>query len=116
MASAVGRGRMVSGGAGAVTGRFAAIVEVSDLLRVMDDAGEPLVAYLEHPNVTMMAPIHDRLAAIVCASGDEQAHVAIVARELGLPCAVQIGLDRPPGELEGHWVCLEHGGTLRLVD
>jgi signal transduction protein with GAF and PtsI domain len=85
-------------------------------MRVMDSTGEEkLVAYLEHPNVTMMAPIQTRLAAIVCANGDEQAHVAIVSRELGLPCAVQVRLDGiEPGELDGRAVVLDADGTLSL--
>lgn len=107
---------MVGGGSTAATGRFAALLAVEDLLRVMEDGGDPIVAYLEHPNVTMMAPIHGRLAAIVCLSGDEFAHVAIVARELGLPCAVQAELTKPVADLHGRTVRLEPDGELVEVE
>lgn len=105
---------MVSGDGQPAKGRFVSLVEVTDLLRIMDSGEEALVAYLEHPNVTMMAPIHDRLVAILCASGDEQAHVAIVARELGLPCAVQIALSRSPAELDGQVVRVQPDGVVVL--
>ena len=87
-------GTMVSGGAEPARGRFVALLDVQDLMKAMDAPGEEkLVAYLEHPNVTTMAPIQTRLAAIVCANGDEQAHVAIVSREARFPRAVQVRLD-----------------------
>ena len=114
MAERIGHGTMVSGGLHSVTGRFVALLEVTDVFRVLDGDDEGVVAYLEHPNVTMMAPIHDRLAAILCASGDEQAHVAIVARELGLPCAVQTALTRLPAELDGQVVSVEADGAVVL--
>jgi pyruvate,water dikinase len=115
MADAFGAGTVVSGGAGPVTGRFSSIVDVADLLRLMDEDGQQLVAFLEHPNVTMMAPVHERLVAIVCESGDEQAHVAIVARELGIPCVVRAELSLAREELEGRWVRLDTDGTLHLA-
>jgi signal transduction protein with GAF and PtsI domain len=114
VAERIGSGRMVSGGDEPAVGRFVALLDVESLMRAMDDGREPLVAYLAHPNVTMMAPIHSRLAAIVCASGDESAHVAIVARELGLPCAVQFQLDRKLEDLERLGVRLDPDGTLLL--
>lgn len=112
MAERVGSGTLVSSSGEAATGTFAHLVDVSDLLRVMDGGEERLVVYIEHPNVTMMAPIHDRLAAILCASGDDQAHVAIVARELGLPCAVRTTLTRAPAELDGQPVRVEPDGSV----
>ncbi len=116
MAERIGTGTMVSGGAEPARGRFVALLDVQDLMKAMDAPGEEkLVAYLEHPNVTMMAPIQTRLAAIVCANGDEQAHVAIVSRELGLPCAVQVRLDATElPDLEGRPVVLAPDGTLSL--
>jgi signal transduction protein with GAF and PtsI domain len=103
---------MVSGGGEPTVGTFVAILDVEGLMRAMDGGGTDLVAYLEHPNVTMMAPIQSRLAAIVCANGDEQAHVAIVSRELGLPCVVQLTLAAAPTSLDGAKVRLTPDGTL----
>lgn len=116
MADRVGKGRMVAGGSRPARGRFIALLDVDSLMAAMDSGEEQLVAYLEAPNVTMMAPIQSRLAAIVCASGDESAHVAIVSRELELPCAVQVELERPPAELEGSPVTLWPDGTISLDD
>jgi hypothetical protein len=113
MSEPIGSGTMVSGGGEPAVGTFVALLDVDGLMRVMDGDRTDLVAYLEHPNVTMMAPIQSRLAAIVCANGDEQAHVAIVSRELGLPCVVQLALDgADPAELDGVRVRLEPDGSL----
>jgi signal transduction protein with GAF and PtsI domain len=112
MAEQLGSGTMVSGGGEPTVGTFVAILDVEGLMRAMDGGGSDLVAYLEHPNVTMMAPIQSRLAAIVCANGDEQAHVAIVSRELGLPCVVQLTLAADPKSLDGARVRLAPDGTL----
>jgi phosphoenolpyruvate synthase/pyruvate phosphate dikinase len=115
MAERIGSGTMVSGGSQPTAGTFVALLDVEGLMRVMDSGADNLVAYLEHPNVTMMAPIQSRLAAIVCANGDEQAHVAIVSRELGLPCAVQVSLDGSElADLEGRRVRLDPDGALHL--
>lgn len=84
-------GTAVSGGERSATGRLVSIGGAEDLLAEMDRDGD-IVVYLEAPNVTMMAPIFDRVVALVCEHGDSQAHVAIVARELGIPCLVQCPL------------------------
>jgi phosphoenolpyruvate-protein kinase (PTS system EI component) len=108
---------MVSGGSEPTVGTFVALLDVEGLMKVMDGGDDDLIAYLEHPNVTMMAPIQSRLAAIVCANGDEQAHVAIVSRELGLPCAVQLDLGvARAADLDGQRVRLEPDGSLHRVD
>lgn len=116
MAERVGAGRTVSGGAEAVEGRFIALLDLDGLKRAIDLEGDRLIVFLAHPNVTMIAPVYGRLAGIVCESGDEAAHVAIVARELSMPCAVQVCLERDLADLEGRLVRLEPGGELLLVD
>jgi hypothetical protein len=107
---------MVGGGDKDAEGAFETLFEVEDLLELMGSGRTNLVAYLEHPNVTMVGPLYDSLAAIVCRHGDDSAHVAIIARDLGIPCAVQAKLDRDPAELRGCTVRLDTSGELFLVD
>jgi phosphohistidine swiveling domain-containing protein len=116
VAERAGAGQVVSGGDQAAVGRFAALLRVEDLIAELDGPVERLVAFLAHPNVTMIAPLQPRLAAIVCETGDESAHVAIVSRELGLPCVVQFELALPLDVLEGREVTLRPDGTLVLED
>lgn len=104
--SEIARGTAVSGGERSAGGRLVAIGDAQDLLAEMERDG-PIVVYLEAPNVTMMAPIFDRVAALVCERGDSQAHVAIVARELGIPCLVQCSLAERLAELEGTEVTVD---------
>jgi hypothetical protein len=109
-------GVLVGGGHDDAEGGFETLFEVDDLLELMGSGRTDIVAYLEHPNVTMVGPLYDSLAAIVCRHGDDSAHVAIVARDLGIPCAVQATLDRDPAELRGCRVRLDTEGQLFLVD
>jgi phosphohistidine swiveling domain-containing protein len=112
----IGQGVMVGGGATGAEGTFETLIEVDDLLALMGSGRTGIVAYLEHPNVTMVGPLYDSLAAVVCEHGDDSSHVAIVARELGIPCVVHATLDRDPLELRGQTVRLDVGGELFLVD
>jgi phosphoenolpyruvate-protein kinase (PTS system EI component) len=111
-----GHGTVVSGGDASAEGRLVALLDVDDLLAAMDAGEQDLVAYLVHPNVTMMAPIYDSLNAIVCEHGDDASHVAIVARELGIPCAVQTKLELPLERLVGQRVRLEPTGELIRIE
>jgi phosphoenolpyruvate synthase/pyruvate phosphate dikinase len=106
---------MVSGGADAAEGSFVPLLKVEDLLAVMESGQRDLVAYLVHPNVTMMAPIYDVLSAIVCRHGDDSSHVAIVSRELGIPCVVRLELAFEVEELAQARVRLEPSGELWAV-
>jgi phosphohistidine swiveling domain-containing protein len=116
VAERAGAGQLVSGGDQPAGGRFTALLEVEDLIAAMDGPVEPLVAFLAHPNVTMIAPLQPRLAAILCETGDESAHVAIVSRELGLPCVVRFEVGVALDVLEGRKVTLRPDGTLLLDD
>jgi phosphohistidine swiveling domain-containing protein len=111
-----GHGTMVSGGSAAVTGRFVALLEVSDLLEVMDRDDGPFIAYMTYPNVTMIAPAYDVMSGIVCEHGDAVSHVAIVAREIDVPCAVQTRLEIPLEQLRGREVRLSASGQLEVWD
>lgn len=112
--SEIGRGRLVAGGSQQVRGRFTAVLEVDALLGLLDSDDGELIIYLSRPNVTMIAPLYERLVGIVCEHGNETSHVAIVARELSLPCVVQAHLEHDIEELEGRWVLIDEEGTLRL--
>lgn len=116
MSERIGRGRVVAGGERHASGRFAAVLDVQDLLRLMDVSETALIVYLIHPNVTMMAPIYDRITGLACEHGDFQSHVAIVARELGVPCLVQTTLERDVQALEGRTVRIDPSGALELED
>lgn len=114
MRETLGSGRLVSAGEQTEDGggRFVALVDVEDLMAVMDDGDDDLVAYVESPNVTMIAPVSQRLVGIICLTGDELAHIAIVARELGVPCLVESKLTKPIEELRGARVRISREGAI----
>jgi signal transduction protein with GAF and PtsI domain len=114
MRETVGSGRLVSAGEQTEDGggRLVALVGVEDLMAARDDGDDDLVAYVESPNVTMIAPVSQRLVGIICLTGDELAHIAIVARELGVPCLVESQLAEPVEELRGARVWISRDGTI----
>lgn len=115
MRQSVGSGRLVSAGDAEETGgRFVSLLTVEDLMGAMDDGEDRLVAYVDSPNVTMIAPVSQRLAGIICVTGDELAHIAIVARELGVPCVVEAGLTTAAEELNGAQTWISREGAIEI--
>jgi hypothetical protein len=93
-------------------GRVAAVRELPDVLALFgrDDLGETLL-WISEPVVTLVAPVMEQVAAILCSSGGPAAHVAIVARELDLPCLMQCRID--DGEdIDGATLVISADGTI----
>jgi signal transduction protein with GAF and PtsI domain len=94
----IGAGELQSGGAFA--GEVVRADEISAVLELLKrDLGEAVLVTAE-ASATAFAPILPRLAGVVCSSGGEAAHLAIVSRGLDLPCVMKAELERwpEPGE------------------
>lgn len=118
-AGLIGRGEAVSFPSEAsVEGWFTIVEETADtlaLLTVPDELAQRVI-WISEPLVTLVAPVMEHVAAILCSSGGPAAHVAIVARELGLPCLMRCSLDADggPRSLDGRWIVVAQDGTLQL--
>jgi phosphohistidine swiveling domain-containing protein len=108
---AVGSGTLVSGGAfdGSVV-RADSVEAVLMLLALPDLSNDVLVT--DQASATAFGPILPRLRGVICTQGGEAAHLAIVARGLGLPCVMQATLDREPEP--GTRVRVDADGTVWL--
>jgi len=95
----LGRGTKVFNAA-PVRGRLVAIESPEDVLALMDDGADGVVALVRDAGATFLAPIHHELRAVLCIGGTPRSHIGIVSRELQVPCVMSCafeGADPPVG-------------------
>lgn len=71
-----------------VRGRFLAVEGPDDVLALMDDGAEGVVALVRDAGATFLAPIYHELTAIICTGGTVRSHIGIVSREFQVPCVM----------------------------
>ncbi|MGH9138387.1 MAG: PEP-utilizing enzyme [Acidimicrobiales bacterium] len=99
---------------GAVRGRWRALDGPDDVLALMDDGADGIVALVREAGATFLAPIYHELTAVVCTAGTVRSHIGIVSREFRVPCVV--GADFPAGEpAEGDEVEVDCSGELGVI-
>jgi PEP-utilising enzyme, mobile domain len=74
--------------AGPVRGRFQAIESPEDVLDLMDNGAEGVVALVRDAGATFLAPIYHELTAVICTGGTPRSHIGIVSREFQVPCVM----------------------------
>lgn len=79
--------------AGPVRGRFTPIESPEDVLALMDDGADGVVAMVRDAGATFLAPIYHELTAVLCASGTPRSHIGIVSREFQVPCVMACSFD-----------------------
>ncbi|MGQ0833020.1 MAG: PEP-utilizing enzyme [Microthrixaceae bacterium] len=83
-----------------VRGRFTPMEGPDDVLALMDDGAEGVVALVRDAGATFLAPIYHELTGIICTSGTVRSHIGIVSREFQVPCAMAcefVGEEPPAG-------------------
>lgn len=83
----IGRGAKVFDHA-AVRGRFTPMEGPDDVLKLMDEGAEGVIALVRDAGATFLAPIYHELTGIICTSGTVRSHIGIVSREFQVPCAM----------------------------
>ena len=59
-----------------------------DVLDLLDNGADGVVALVRDAGATFLAPIYHELSAVVCTSGTRRSHIGIVSREFQLPCVM----------------------------
>jgi phosphoenolpyruvate-protein kinase (PTS system EI component) len=90
--------RMVGSGenlfpAGKVKGPLRRLDTPEQVLELLDEDGPPVVAWTKFAGSTFLSPVMDKVLAIVTSTGTSKGHLAIVARELGMPCVLAAQVD-----------------------
>lgn len=88
----VGSGTIVSG-RGDFDGKAIRADDVAAVLELLGTDLSGSVLLTDQASATAVAPILPQLAGVVCTSGGESAHLAIVSRALALPCVMGAQLD-----------------------
>ncbi len=103
---------------GPVQGTWRMLHSPDDVLALMDDGAEGIVAGVQDAGATFLAPILDELTAVVCMSGTPSSHIGIVSREYQVPCLMAtefaggVPADGAPVEVD----CRAAAGVVRSVD
>src|SRR3954451_2763455 len=79
-----------------VRGTWRRLDTPDDVLALMDDTAEGVVACVADAGATFLAPIFDELAAVVCLSGTPLSHIGIVSREYQVPCVMSAVMTSRP--------------------
>lgn len=78
--------------AGDIKGKAQWFRSPADVLAADEDTLDELIAFVEKGGATFMSPIHADLAAVVCTAGTLESHLAIVSREVDVPCVMGVSL------------------------
>jgi hypothetical protein len=81
-----------------VRGTWRRLASPDDVLDLMDNGADGLVACVADAGATFLAPIFDELTAVVCLSGTPQSHIGIVSREYRIPCVMSAVLREEPAD------------------
>ena len=71
-----------------VSGRFTPIETPDDVIDLMDNGADGVVALVHDAGATFLAPIYHELAAVICTGGTPRSHIGIVSREFQIPCVM----------------------------
>lgn len=110
----IGRGAKVFDAA-PVRGRFTPMEGPDDVIHLMDNGAEGVVALVRDAGATFLAPIYHELTAIICTSGTVRSHIGIVSREFQVPCvmACSFSADEPASGAEVELDCSGDEAVLR---
>ena len=95
----VGKGRNLFR-AGQVQGVARWFLAPADVVLARDDELPDVIAFVERGGMTFLSPVLSRVRAVVCTNGSLEAPLAILARELEIPCvmAADLAVDIQDGE------------------
>ncbi|MGH9027419.1 MAG: PEP-utilizing enzyme [Acidimicrobiia bacterium] len=97
-----------------VCGRWLMLATPDDVLALMDDATDDVVACVADAGATFLAPIFEDLIAVVCLSGTPLSHIGIVSREFHIPCVMGTSLTGEPADEDAIEVdCSGNEGVIR---
>ena len=98
-----------------VTGRFTPVETPDDVIDLMDNGAEGVIALVRDAGATFLAPIYHELTGVVCTGGTPRSHIGIVSREFQIPCIMgaQFDGDPPPPGATVELDCSGDDGVVR---
>ena len=115
MSEQIGTGTKVFEAA-AVSGRWRRLSSPDDVIALLDDSADGVIACVGDAGATFLAPIFDDLTAVVCLSGTPMSHIGIVSREYRVPCLMGVSLSvEPEDDTVVEVDCSVEPGAVRTV-
>jgi signal transduction protein with GAF and PtsI domain len=108
----IGKGKATWSGS-AHEGTVREVRTADDVLALLEDPPKDLIVLMHTAGATTLSPLFGDITGIVCTTGTEGSHVAILSRDFGIPCIVAAELTR---DLDGRRVRMEPSGEVSLVD
>lgn len=78
-----------------VVGTLRVLTDVDDVLGLMDDGADGVVALVRDAGATFLGPLFHELTGIVCTGGTLRSHIGIVSREFQVPCIMGVRFTGP---------------------
>jgi len=88
----IGRGQKVFDSA-AVSGVIRHLEGPDDVLDLLDNGADGVIAVVRDAGATFLAPLFHDLTGVICTAGTLRSHIGIVTREFGVPCVMGAELD-----------------------
>jgi signal transduction protein with GAF and PtsI domain len=85
-----------------------------DVIELLSDTPKDLIVLMHTAGATTLSPLFGDITGIVCTTGSEGSHVAILSRDFGIPCIV--GTELTDAALDGRRVRLEPSGEVFALD
>ena len=99
-----------------VRGRWRRLSSPDDVIALLDDSADGVIACVGDAGATFLAPIFDDLTAVVCLSGTPMSHIGIVSREYRVPCLMGVALTvEPVDDTVVEVDCSTEPGVVRTV-
>lgn len=84
-----------------------------DVIALLQEAPEDLIILMHTAGATTLSPLFSDIRGLICTTGTGGSHVAILAREFGIPCTVGTALERE--DLDGSRVRMDPSGAVELL-
>ena len=109
----IGQGNPTSGKG--CQGVLRAVNDVPDVLRLLKEDLSEVILFTRSASATVVTPLFPRIKGVVCTTGGDTSHIAIVAREFDLACLMGAQLEFD-GEIEGRSCHFDEEGELFLEE
>jgi signal transduction protein with GAF and PtsI domain len=84
-----------------------------DVLALLENPPEDLIVLMHTAGATTLSPLFGDITGIVCTTGTEGSHVAILSRDFGIPCIV--GAELTVRDLDGRRIRMQPSGEVSLL-
>ncbi len=84
-----------------VKGEFKIINSIEDVLNILETGAENKLVIVEDCGTTTLGPILSKINGVICTSGSEGSHLAIVSREFEIPAIMSTHFTLDFRTLEG---------------